>query len=87
VAPLPQLDRVEREDRLLDEIQRHVGDIAGPLLSSPRPDEYGSHDSAPHSCKVWSGRVRCLRTGRGRSFRRKALTGWTLVGLSAPLRA
>lgn len=32
VSPrLPQLDRIEREDRLLDEIPRHAGDIAGLL--------------------------------------------------------
>jgi hypothetical protein len=32
VSPrLPQFDRIEREDRLLDEIQCHAGDIAGLL--------------------------------------------------------
>src|SRR5688572_33366585 len=94
VSPrLPQFDRIERKERLLDEIQRHASDIAGlfaieplarridqgdqhraGLLQSPPLDfdsilKYarristvlpalsarmlcGSHDSAPHPCKV-----------------------------------
>jgi hypothetical protein len=100
-----QLDRIEREDRLLDEIQCHASDIAGlfaieplarridqgdqhraGLLQSP-PLSFdsilkysgrintvlpalsarmlcGSHDLAPHPCKVVVSRPRLLQQPR-----------------------
>jgi len=118
VSPrLPELDRIEGEDRLLDEIQGHAGDIAclfaieplarridqgeqhcAGLLQSPplgfdsilkhngrlgtalpalaAAKLCGSHDSAPHVCRVVVSRsswlqprraalLRSLRTGCG----------------------
>lgn len=43
---LPKLDRVEREDRLLDEIQCHASDIAGLFAIEPlarRIDQRDKH--------------------------------------------
>jgi hypothetical protein len=123
VSPrLLEFDRIEGEDRLLDEIQCHAGNIAGLLAIEPparRIDEGEQHSAGLCNLRLsasirswnrtdgleslpplrrldfatamtqhllraglWSGRVRCLRTGRGRSFRRKAGHGldtcWTL---------